>query len=308
MIISANGIKLNVVQRGAGTPALVFLHYWGGSSRTWQHVVDLLSPDFRTVAIDHRGWGESEAPATGYTLNDLAEDAQGVIAALDLERYILVGHSMGGKVAQLMASRQPPGLIGLALIAPSPPSPLNLPLNIRQGMMRAYDSRDSIAATIEKVLAPGGLTSEDLETVIADSIGGAPAAKAAWPLSASQEDITAAVTNIAIPVIVISGEQDRVDPPEVLRRELLTRIPQAQLHVLPQIGHLSPFQAPSDIADLVKAFALSATDDVNSASRGSGETPQRRCSWCGLTGLVVARKRLGGRKALAPRDGAKPFS
>jgi pimeloyl-ACP methyl ester carboxylesterase len=256
-MITPNGIELHVEQRGAGMPALVFLHYWGGSARTWRHVIEALAPEFRTVAIDQRGWGRSAAPASGYELTDMADDAQAVIETLDLERYILVGHSMGGKVAQLLASRRPRGLIGLALVAPSPPSPLNLPLEVRQGMVHAYESRASIIATVEQVLAPNGLDPADLEIVIADSLAGAPAAKVAWPLAASQEDITDAVAGIDVPVIVVSGEHDRVDPPDVLRRELLSRIPQAKLHVLPHVGHLSPFEAPGDVAELVKAFSLS---------------------------------------------------
>jgi pimeloyl-ACP methyl ester carboxylesterase len=259
MNITSHGVELHVEQRGAGAPAMVFLHYWGGSSRTWRYVIEALSPDFRTVAIDLRGWGRSEAPPSGYALADMADDVQAAIALLDLEHYILVGHSMGGKVAQLIASRHPAGLMGVALVAPAPPSPLHLPLEVRQGMVHAYDSRESVIATVEQVLAPGGLSPEDLESVISDSLAGAPAAKEAWPLVTSQEDITAAVMDIDVPVIVISGEQDRVDPPETLRRELLTRIPHAQLHVLPKIGHLSPLEAPSEIADLTRALALSLT-------------------------------------------------
>jgi len=123
MMVESNGVHLNVAQRGAGAPALVFLHYWGGSSRTWRRVIDALAPEFRTIAINQRGWGKSDAPASGYALADLAHDAEAVIEALDPERYILVGHSMGGKVSQLIASRRPRGLAGLALVAPSPRSP-----------------------------------------------------------------------------------------------------------------------------------------------------------------------------------------
>jgi pimeloyl-ACP methyl ester carboxylesterase len=258
MKIETNGVELHVELRGSGAPALVFLHYWGGSSRTWRYVVEALEADFRTIAIDQRGWGQSSAPKTGYALADLARDAQGVIEALDLERYILVGHSMGGKVSQLIASRRPYGLAGLVLVAPSPPSALGLPLEVRQGMVRAYDSRESVVATVEQVLAPNGLRPDALETVIADSLAGAPAAKAAWPMSASQEDITAAAALIDAPTLVISGEQDRVDPPDVLRRELLTRIPHAELQVLAGVGHLSPLEAPRQIAEPVKNFALVA--------------------------------------------------
>ena len=261
MMMTANGIELHVEQQGAGAPALVFLHYWGGSSRTWRHVVRRMAPDFRTVTVDQRGWGRSAALASGYALADMADDVQAVIQALDLERYILVGHSMGGKVSQLIASRNPRGLIGLALVAPSPPSPLDLPLDVRQGMVRAYDRRESVIATMEQVLAPNGLDREDFEAVIADSLAGASAAKEAWPLVTSQEDITAAVAKIDVPVLVLSGALDRVDPPEVLRQELLPRIPQAQLFVLPGIGHLSPLEAPDEIAARVRAFALTVTAD-----------------------------------------------
>src|SRR5579871_5418254 len=114
MMIPSNEVCLRVEQAGTGSPTLVFLHYWGGSSRTWRHVIRRLGA-FRTVAIDQRGWGRSDAPASGYALADLAADARGVIAALGLDRYILVGHSMGSKVAQLIASECPPGLVGLAL-------------------------------------------------------------------------------------------------------------------------------------------------------------------------------------------------
>ena len=291
MMIKANDLELHVEQRGAGGPALVFLHYWGGSSRTWQHVVDALSPDYRTVAIDQRGWGKSAAPAAGYALSDLADDVLAVVDALELESYILVGHSMGGKAAQLAASRRPRGLAGLVLVAPAPPSPLALPLDARQGMVHAYDSRESVVATVQQVLAPGGLSAGDLDTVIADSLAGASPAKAAWPLATSQEDITAVVPKIDVPVIVISGEHDRVDPPEVLRRELLPHIPHARLVVLPGIGHLSPLEAPSDLANIIKAFVLAQTrGGFFALPESQREVALTRCGDCGVARLTASAK------------------
>lgn len=292
MRIESNGIELHVEQRGAGSPALVFLHYWGGSTRTWRHVIDALAPEFRTIAIDHRGWGQSEAPVSGYALADMADDAQNAIEMLGLERYILIGHSMGGKVSQLVASRGPRGLIGLVLVAPAPPSPMDLPLDVRRGMVGAYASRESIIATVEQVLAPDGLDPEDLETVIADSLAGARAAKEAWPLVTSQEDITAAVTDIDVPVMVLSGEHDRVDPPEVLRRELLPRIPQAELYVLPKVGHLSPLQAAGDIADLIRALALSLTQDGSQRPSAHRDADLFRCPECWAAYLATTKSRL----------------
>jgi 3-oxoadipate enol-lactonase len=288
MIVTANGIDLYVEQRGAGAPALVFLHYWGGSARTWDHVIDRLTPDFRTIAMDQRGWGRSAAPADGYGLADLAADALGVIAALDPERYILVGHSMGGKVAQWIAAQQPEGLAGLALVAPAPPTALALPLAVRQGMVQAYATRESIMATVAHALAPDGLRPQDMEQVVADSLAGAMAARQAWPLATSQEDITGAMARITVPVLVISGAHDRVDPPAVLREELLTRLPQAQMHVLPQVGHLAPLEAPEDLADLLRAFALSI-----------GEEAGPQCDWCGVDLMAATRRRIERRHEAA---------
>jgi pimeloyl-ACP methyl ester carboxylesterase len=255
MKIDSNGVALHVEDRGAGNPSLVFLHYYGGSSRTWKHVTAKLAPIFRTITIDHRGWGESDAPEAGYGLADLAADAEGVIAALNLQRYMLVGHSMGGKVAQLMASRQPVGLAGLILVAPSPPSPMIMPAQAREMMAGAYASREAVEASIDTMLTAKPLSAEDREQVIEDSLRGAPPAKAAWPRSTSLEDIAAQVGDIAVPTLVIAGALDRVDPPIRLRAELLTRIPQAVMHVLPGTGHLSMLESPDAVAGLIADFA-----------------------------------------------------
>ena len=242
MKVASNGVTLHVEEQGRGGLSLVFLHYWGGSSRTWKHVTARLAGGFHTLAIDHRGWGESEAPAHGYALADLAADADGVIQALGLRRYVLVGHSMGGKVAQLMASRGPAGLAGLVLVAPSPPRPMTMPEQARKVM------------TIDHVLTAKPLAPDDREQVIRDSLRGAPPAKLAWPNATSLEDITAAVGAIAVPTLVIAGELDRVDSPDLLKADLLSRVPHAVMEVLPGTGHLSPLESPDAVADLIEHF------------------------------------------------------
>lgn len=82
MKIKANGIRINIREQGAGEPALVFLHYYGGSSRTWDGVISRLKCKVRSIALDHRGYGESDAPREGYRIMDLTNDAQAVIEAL----------------------------------------------------------------------------------------------------------------------------------------------------------------------------------------------------------------------------------
>ena len=143
MKLKAGELSFNVLESGSGEPALLFLHYWGGSARTWHAVISELSTDFRCIAYDQRGWGQSDAPEQGYLIRDLALDAKHIVEVLQLRRYVLVGHSMGGKVVQFLASQRPPGLVGLVLVAPATPTPQNIPEPARQAHLHAYDNREN---------------------------------------------------------------------------------------------------------------------------------------------------------------------
>ncbi|QGY32490.1 alpha/beta fold hydrolase [Pantoea cypripedii] len=257
MKINVNGTGINVEQQGCGELALVFLHYYGGSSRTWEEVISQLPGNYRMVAIDQRGWGLSDAPHSGYRIEDLARDAEGVISALQLKRYILVGHSMGGKVAQLIASRRPEGLEGLVLVAPSPPSPMLLTSEQRDVLRSAYDNRESVGFVIDNVLTARPINPVLREQVIDDSLKGAAEARSAWPNVGISEDITSDVGAINVPVVVISGELDCVDTPVTLQRELLPRISHASMYIIPDTGHLSPLESPCEIANRISDFTES---------------------------------------------------
>jgi pimeloyl-ACP methyl ester carboxylesterase len=106
-VINSSGAAIHVRESGAGEPALLFLHYWGGSSRTWRDVIDRLGGRPRCVAIDQRGWGGSVASDGRYDLHAMADDVEAVARELVPGRYVLVGHSMGGKVAQIVAATGP---------------------------------------------------------------------------------------------------------------------------------------------------------------------------------------------------------
>lgn len=247
-------MTLNMDIPGSGATALLYLHYWGGSARTWRPVIDALPDDHRHIAVDLRGWGDAAKPDAGYRLADMADDVRGMIDALGLERYVLVGHSMGGKLAQYIAADRPAGLRGLVLVAPSPPLPLPLATAQRDAMVHAYDDAASIGATLDHVLTAGPLPPALRSQVVEDSLRGAPAAKRAWPHGAMAEDITDRARRIDVPVTVVSGELDRVDPPAALLTHLLPFIPHAVLETVPGRGHLLPLEAPEAVAHAIRRF------------------------------------------------------
>jgi len=102
-----DGLEIVGEVRGRGDAALVFLHGWCGDREYWKHQVEVFAADYRVVAIDQAGHGESGKGRKAWTADGLAGDVEAVVKALGLKRVILVGHSMGGLVALLAAKRMP---------------------------------------------------------------------------------------------------------------------------------------------------------------------------------------------------------
>jgi pimeloyl-ACP methyl ester carboxylesterase/nicotinamidase-related amidase len=102
-----DGLEIVGEVRGRGEAALVFLHGWCGDREYWKHQIEVFAADYRVVAIDQAGHGESGKGRKEWTADGLARDVEAVVKALGLKRVILVGHSMGGLVALLAAKRMP---------------------------------------------------------------------------------------------------------------------------------------------------------------------------------------------------------
>src|SRR5437868_3718718 len=118
------GITLNVMQGGpASGEAILLLHGFPESHRTWRGVLPDLARDFRVVAPDQRGFGASDRPegVEAYKTDRILEDLIALADALGLERFTLVGHDWGGAVAWLAALRHPDRLARLVIVnAPHP--------------------------------------------------------------------------------------------------------------------------------------------------------------------------------------------
>lgn len=201
------------------------------------------------------GLGLSDAPTDGYGISDLAGDAAALIGTLDLKRYVLVGHSMGGETAQFLAAQRPRGLEALILVAPASPLPRHISEAARQAQLHAYDTRDTVLQTIAFLTArpPDAAT---VKQIVEDSLRGSPAAKLAWPTSGAY-DISDFAAEIEVPTLILVGDQDRQDPLDQQEYEVLPRIPGARLEVVRDSGHLSPIDQPGQLADAIVAFLSS---------------------------------------------------
>ena len=243
--------RLTIIERGTGTPSLLFLHYFAGSSASWSDVMSQLQETAHCIAPDLPGFGDSD-PIADPTIEAVAGVIAEMIRQLDLQRYSLIGHSMGGKVALALAATQPPGLQSLILLAPSPPTPEPIADSERSRLLKTYGNRSAAEETAHKITAQA-LSEAAFEQVIQDNLRTSQAAWQAWLECGSQQDISSAMAAIKVPVLVIVGAEDAVIPQSLLQREVVDTIADVQLVVVPNAGHLLPIEAPEAIAKLIQA-------------------------------------------------------
>lgn len=255
-----NGIPLHILESGSGPLTLVFLHYFGGSALEWCVSMDNLSDRYHCVAIDLRGFGDSTppdgfSPETTFSVDDMADDVTAIIDRYVTGNYVVVGHSMSGKVALALAAgspdRRPPvGLQSLVLVSPSPPVPEPIPDNERQKLVTSYGQRAAAGQRLKNITVVS--VSKAVQTqIIADDLRSAEPAWMAWLTAGSREDISARMAGIHIPVHIIVGSMDRALPAEVQERLVLPYLKRATVEIISGAGHLLPWETPLELAALI---------------------------------------------------------
>lgn len=237
---------------GSNSPALVFLHYFGGSRHEWTEVIDGLAVEYRCLAADLPGFGGAAA-LTGFSVEEMVDSVAGLIQSRELSRFILVGHSMSGKVAMVLASRSLAGLEGLILVASSPPSPEPMSEQDRQNTLLNHGDRSSAEQLMGKITAKP-LPAPLFEQAVGDNLRSSAAAWAAWLEYGSREDWSARVGILAIPALVVTGDDDPILPASVQKRFTLPHLSNAKMVGVPGSGHLVPLEAPTTLRLLILDF------------------------------------------------------
>ncbi|EIM30067.1 lysophospholipase [Microvirga lotononidis] len=231
---------------------MVFLHYFAGSLRSWVHVAGDLSRAHRCLRIDLPGFGRSP-PLPAFSVDMVAQAIAQHIAGRRLGTYVLVGHSMGGKLALACAADPPPGLAGVVLVAPSPPSPEPMDEKERARLLATHDDRASADQTL-RTITRRTIPAEDAEICIADNLMTSAEAWHWWLAQGSRETIAAQTKRVTCPVLVLGGSEDPVIPPEVITTEVMPRLANASRAVIAGAGHLLPFEAPKEVAGNIRTF------------------------------------------------------
>lgn len=115
--VASDGVRLHCELHGSAGEPLVFVHGYTGDITDWEHQIPEFSRTHRLLVLDNRGHGHSEAPAdaSSFTIERMADDVEALAAQVGFERFHLLGHSMGGAIAQEIALRSPRKVLSLIL-------------------------------------------------------------------------------------------------------------------------------------------------------------------------------------------------
>jgi pimeloyl-ACP methyl ester carboxylesterase len=266
-VAAVAGGHLHYETAGSG-PLLVALHGIGGNHRSWRHQLAALADAYTVVAWDARGYGGSSDPDGAWTIDDYADDVAGLLDHLGTARAHVLGISWGGVIA-LACYRRHPGRVASLLLADTYRGGGTLPEPERsQRLARRLEATAALSpAEIARERAPALFTVGADAALLADarSIMAEihPAGYRQAAIALANADESALLARIAVPTLVLCGDQDGVLPlpeSETLARE----IPGARLVVISNAGHASNQEQPTAFNDAVRTF-LQVQQDVPAA-------------------------------------------
>jgi pimeloyl-ACP methyl ester carboxylesterase len=240
------GVRLHYVEDGEGVP-LLLLHGFPLASQSFRHTLGAFAYGVRTIAIDHRGFGESAlGPDAASTMEMLASDALALLDHLKIKVAFVAGVSMGGYVAMALAKLAPDRVNGLVLIDTQAFPDDEAAREKREATaldVLAHGSGVLVSAMLPKLFSAkvDAATRSETEAIIRGT--NPAAAAAALRGMALREDAHDVLAKFEGPALVVVGEKDEITP--LAKAEaMLEKLARGRLEILPGAGHLSNQEAP----------------------------------------------------------------
>lgn len=244
-------IEIAYDDTGGEGPALVLLHGYPFDRSMWSGQAEAFGAEFRVVAPDLRGLGETTLGDGRASIEGMAEDVAALLEDLKIRRVVLGGLSMGGYVAFEFLRKFPERVRALVLADTRPQADTEEGRRSREENARRALSEGMtpiVESMLPKLLAPSTLErgGEVLERVRAMMLGTSPeGAAAALRAMASRRDQTGLLPSIRVPTLIVVGAEDSITPPadaEAMR----AKIEGSRLFVVEGAGHLSNVERPSE--------------------------------------------------------------
>ncbi len=265
--VHTNGIDLYYEIHGTG-PLLVLIAGVGYGLWFWHKIAPALAGHFQVITFDNRGAGQTDKPDGPYTVPMMAADTAGLLDALGIQRAAVLGHSLGGYIAQELVLARPELVGRLILAATNHGGPNAIPITAEALEVltnREGDPVELVKRGIAVAAAPGfverypdvaqELLAYRLTNPVPPAQYQAQVMAGAAMATTSFED---RLHEIRVPTLVLFGEHDKVVPPG--NAELLARkIPGAQVKLLPGVGHIFPVEDPDATVAALLDFLTDCT-------------------------------------------------
>jgi pimeloyl-ACP methyl ester carboxylesterase len=232
------------------------VHGWFGSARGWGSLPDFLDRSTYTYAfMDLRGYGGRQEVAGEFTMEEAAADAIALAGELGWDRFSVIGHSMGAKVAHQMLLQAPDRLDKLVGLNPVPPGAVPMDEQSWELFSGAAANAGNRAAIINFTTG-SKLTATFINHVVRHSLENSnQAAFAAYLQAWAKTDFSGKVQpDTSLPVKVIVGVNDPALSADVMEKTWLVCFPEAEMTILPDAGHYPMFESPVSLATSIEEF------------------------------------------------------
>jgi sigma-B regulation protein RsbQ len=238
--MTKNIITKDYLKWGNGEVVFVMLHYFGGNASCWKWVGKLFPKDIMCVAINLPGFGNTK-PLKNSSIKKYANHVTQILKKLNITKYILVGHSMGGKIAiQLAADDSNKNIQQMFLIAPSPPDQEIMNKRDEKELLK-YPTKKEAAATVKK-LHVKTITKKQMKTAVDAQLQTCKAVRNWWINKGSKESITNIVSNIKCKVTIIAAENDPAISFKNIKEMRKNYFKNSKLIIAKNVGHLYPLE------------------------------------------------------------------
>ncbi len=275
-VIEANNLHFHAREWGDARTkhAVILLHDYAQTASAWDDVAGDLAREYRVIAIDQRGYGQSDrGPEHDYSRASQVEDLEGIIETLGLRTVTLIGHGMGGANAICYAAEHPDNVTALIAIEVAPEV-------LRSGVetMRRVVASGAEFATIDDLVDVMHrhypyATTEQLERRARASLTATPDGSFAWAFDPIFRDATArppepdpgqrrlqnlwdSVEHVQCPVMIVTGSETDMITPEAIQR-LHRRILGSRRSLIEEAGHAVPTDQPGPLAQHIREFLQS---------------------------------------------------
>ena len=257
MFTTINGFRCSFTDIGEGQ-TILFVHGFPLSRAIWQPQIEALAKNYRVIAPDLRGHGESSAPAGVYAMDTFAEDLQALIAERKCGPVVLVGHSMGGYLSFAFYRKFPQSVRALVLFCTRATADSEEGKIVRENLAQRAE-REGPAAVAEqmlpKMLAASAAARPDLveqvrQIMLSTSLNGLTGSLRGMAARPSSLEL---LPKINVPTLVVAGEHDAIIP-AAESAALAAAIPHAELAVIPGAGHLASLENPDAVIATLRAF------------------------------------------------------